>query len=887
MPARWLVVALVLLARAWPAAAADGVIRLHLPAGTGGSPAFLVRLVPTQGAPEERTAGGDRQVVVFRGVRPGAYRLHIESSGLDPASTDLLIQAWETIIVDATVVTDEGWSRLAMATRDRSQPESASVFSTADARSLPGARDAWAIVETAEARTIVDRIDDGGMYAGEAGRFSLRGASWTQASTMLDGLDLTDPDRGGTPLVHVPLEAVETVGVFADAAGPVLRLEPKRPGAEWHASFDASATPSAWQQGEISLAPSIARFGSWSDAVATASGPIVKDRLGVFALGRVTRAIRFERGAAVELPGKLATLLAHVVYASRPHREARALVIVQRRDAPYVGRPRQTSPGAAQRDQAVHLQGTWARRPVSGWRLGISGAWQQGASDAPDPPVANVAVDRLIDGPIPALFAPSRDIHRFELRLSAEPDLGRFDRGRHAIGLDAAIERTGVDSYAPPDPVTPELVGGLAARVWDYDVANTTTRWRATRVSAGIADTWTPAAAVSVGAGVRVISQRGSADGAGSIDWTSLSPALSVRLRPGSMPLVFFGAVERAPARLLLRDLASGDPNGPQGRVSIWDDRNGNRQFEPGEQGPVVAWVGPGGSNSTIDPNLRPPEATQITAGVLLDRGGWRVSLTGVRRRELDLVESVNVGVPLPGYRVRLVPDPGVDYVGPQDDRLLPIFDRDPDTFGEDQYLLTNPDGHDMLHEGIELFVERHVGQRLRLAAGATASRSQGSAGNRGFRVLENDAGVVGELHDNPNADTYSRGRLFFDRAFTIKISARYESTRDFLAGVVARYQDGQPFARIVVATGLAQGPEPVQAVSRGDHRFTYTATLDARVEKGFRAGRARIAGVVEVFNLLGLQHEVEENVVTGPAFRQVVAVQPPRAIRVGVRIER
>jgi hypothetical protein len=50
--------------------------------------------------------------------------------------------------------------------------------------------------------------------------------------------------------------------------------------------------------------------------------------------------------------------------------------------------------------------------------------------------------------------------------------------------------------------------------------------------------------------------------------------------------------------------------------------------------------------------------------------------------------------------------------------------------------------------------------------------------------------------------------------------------------------------------------------------------------------GRTRLAGVFEVFNILDNAHEVEENVVTGPAYRTITAVQPPRAVRIGVRVD-
>jgi hypothetical protein len=89
-----------------------------------------------------------------------------------------------------------------------------------------------------------------------------------------------------------------------------------------------------------------------------------------------------------------------------------------------------------------------------------------------------------------------------------------------------------------------------------------------------------------------------------------------------------------------------------------------------------------------------------------------------------------------------------------------------------------------------------------------------------------------------------------------------------------------------VIAPDLPQGPEAIQAVPNSRHRFTFTFTRDARVEKGIRVGRGRAAAVVEAFNLLDNRLEVEEDVVSGPAFRTVTAVQPPRALRLGLRYE-
>jgi hypothetical protein len=168
---------------------------------------------------------------------------------------------------------------------------------------------------------------------------------------------------------------------------------------------------------------------------------------------------------------------------------------------------------------------------------------------------------------------------------------------------------------------------------------------------------------------------------------------------------------------------------------------------------------------------------------------------------------------------------------------------------------------------------------------GATATGSDTPGANRGFHVFENDQGVIGERLTNPNADTFARNRQFFERGYSIEVLGSYHAPRDWRIGMTARYQDGQPFARIVVVPGLNQGAEPVQAYRNGRTRFTYALTVDARIEKRVTIGGFYLGGVFEAFNLLNTKNEVEEDIFTGPNFRATTAVQPPRVFRLGLRL--
>jgi hypothetical protein len=189
------------------------------------------------------------------------------------------------------------------------------------------------------------------------------------------------------------------------------------------------------------------------------------------------------------------------------------------------------------------------------------------------------------------------------------------------------------------------------------------------------------------------------------------------------------------------------------------------------------------------------------------------------------------------------------------------------------------------LYQGVDITVDREFQRRYFFRFGGSAYRIKSTGMNRGFLSNENDQGVLGEAFLTPNALTSGDGRSFFDRAFVIKLSGGYRAPGDIRLGMVARYQDGLPFSRMVLADGLYQGRDLVMAIPRGAQRFTYMFTLDAKVEKDVSVGRRRVGLVFEAYNLTNATIEAEEYVVTGRAFRRVSAVQPPLALRVGLRL--
>ena len=57
----------------------------------------------------------------------------------------------------------------------------------------------------------------------------------------------------------------------------------------------------------------------------------------------------------------------------------------------------------------------------------------------------------------------------------------------------------------------------------------------------------------------------------------------------------------------------------------------------------------------------------------------------------------------------------------------------------------------------------------------------------------------------------------------------------------------------------LNQGAEAIRAFVNGKTRFTYTMTVDARLQKEFRIRGARLAGVLDGYNVFNTGTEIEE----------------------------
>ena len=782
------------------------------------------------------------------------------------------------------------------------------VETTLDAdlvRDLPTGDSLFALLEATQPSIVSDRFSSGGLYAGQAARVGGFSGSWTQTLFRLGDVTLSDPTGSGAPLLFPDPTVWQRVRMTTgsmpldiNAAGLAVTLEPLAPTSTWVRTVTVGASHGALSgAAHPGVAPAIDRLDAWDRTSATATGPLTPRLGGAFAASW-TRGSQLAPSDTAAVETRSTSAYAHLVFTGSGGGQLSALGWVQRSSYPFPLRRPFATPAASTGDDGVHAQVAGASTLGPSWRVRSFAAYTQRSRDTSD--VGSTAsFERLLDGP-PALAATVADslVRQWTAGVRLLPSCspcpacpscaGRAATHTFEAGFD--LSGASVTESRPWTGTAGELVDGTPARVWRFSNQAGESIRSHTLAAAYVTDHIQIAPPLSLEAGVRFDSASGAASAAANgIQWHTWLPRATLRwlLSERSRTTVFAG-YSRSAYRLHLDLFAIGDPAASVAKVFRWDAATVPLGSTAGAFGPLVARSGPGTGGdpnfTRIDPRVNRPYVDELMVGIQRHPSdNLRLLLVGIARWERNLLALANVGAPASSYSVMNVADPGLDLVHSDDDQLLPVYNRLRGTFGQDRYVLTNASATGA-SSSIEASGLWRRG-RLMLAGGATANMWEGPAANRGFGPLENDDGVLGELSANPNAATFARGRLFTDRAFTIKLMGTYQLPREIRVGAIARYQDGQPFSRMVVVPGLDQGVDAVRAFPSGGSRFMFTATLDVRVQKSFSVGRYRFDAIIDAFNLTNRADEVEERVVTGPQFRTVAAVQPPRAVHIGARM--
>ena len=115
-----------------------------------------------------------------------------------------------------------------------------------------------------------------------------------------------------------------------------------------------------------------------------------------------------------------------------------------------------------------------------------------------------------------------------------------------------------------------------------------------------------------------------------------------------------------------------------------WNDLNGDRQYQIGEEGRLISQSG--GGLTTVDANITHPYSDEAIIGFSRELGtDFSLNASFIYRTDRNLTNLVNVGIPLTAYDPVTITDPGDDgNIGTSDDRPLTVFARKQEFLGRD-----------------------------------------------------------------------------------------------------------------------------------------------------------------------------------------------------------
>ncbi len=318
-----------------------------------------------------------------------------------------------------------------------------------------------------------------------------------------------------------------------------------------------------------------------------------------------------------------------------------------------------------------------------------------------------------------------------------------------------------------------------------------------------------------------------------------------------------FALARREPVPLdgmLMRFLSTGST---RGATYAWAGPAGTDDVSAGTLGPLQAAHG-GAVHAVADGVLR-PTANQVALGYRTPTfGPFQFVVQGVGRWQalrytVRLADSS-------GYHAQ----PFTDPMGSRE--LSTVYAQDPASFGTQTFVLANDDKL-AFFTGTEFQLYTLPGRRWFLNLGGAAYIAAGRAPFGSF-FDRNDSGVIDESSASPNAQQNAFGRYDQDRSFTLKWLAGVQPLRNLSVALAARYRDGEPFNRVVVAQGLPQGAEALMAQRRGRVRHTFAMTWDIRVRYDLDIAPYVVVLGLDVYNFWGSATELLEDPRTSAAYR-------------------
>jgi hypothetical protein len=736
----------------------------------------------------------------------------------------------------------------------------------------PGGRDIWSLVESKVPGLVTNRPDVGGASAGLQASASARGTPSSGNSHFINGLNVGSPTSAGASPFYYDFESLQEVQVSVGAhdvsvrsAGIVLNMATKTGTDQYRGRTSLNWQGGATQASNVD--EELAGWGFRKDAGATKmlldtnfqlGGPLVRNKLRFFASLRDWR-------AHVNVPGfseieqtNITTSDGSMSWQPNTNNTLTGYLNLQWYRKPNRGAgPTETPETTANETFYLGLyQGVWNRvfsdhafMDVRASFNDMNSYFRQKGSEQTllDASTGNRTRSRAVDQTtiMPKLHS-NVNFHyyvdealggRHELRVGIDHQHGAPVR-QDLLRIDD-LELT---YRSQPVPTASEV------RLWSTPV---TTKAGVDMTALFVQDRYSVKNLTLIG-GVRIERTEGFLppqesppsrwfpdaprrfDAVNNIPlWYGIAPRLSAIYAVGERT-AFKASAGRYLYTLYTGFPNSVNPNFATSATHVWTDQNGDLTFQPHELGALLSRSG--SLLTSMDPDLKQPFTDELSGGVDHELiPGLRLSASFTYRRERDLYDSVDVGVPASAYRLVGVTDIGPDgLANTGDEGTLFLWDQDLATLGRNRFVITNSDALNREYRGLEVTATKRLSDRWQLVSGYTLSRAVANAVST----------------SNINNLVNSRGPAEFDRTHIFKLTGSYVLPHDVWLSGNVRTQSGAPIARTATYR-LTQGNVTVNVTPPGSTRLDSLTTVDARVAKTFKLSDNRdIEVLLDAYNL-------------------------------------
>ncbi len=831
----------------------------------------------------------------FPSLQPGVYSVKLELQGFRTIIREnVVVQVGATVPLDlslsvatvAETVTVTGTSPVV----DTTTANTSVNLGEQLLQATPGGRDIWSLVEYKVPSLLITRPDVGGTSGGLQGVFNARGTTSAQNSSYLNGINVGDPAAIGAAGFYYDFDAFEDIQVSTGAhditvpsSGVFLNMVTKSGGENWRGRLTGAWLGDATQTQNIDdellrygFRPETNAVDFVSDVNISAGGPIIARKLRIFTSFRDWR-------VHVNVPAAFSTLVldktditSGLINANYQLNDGNRLTGLYSRQ--YYKKPNRflTASNVTVLESTnneddvfdvyqVLLNSIVTQKFFIDARVGLNRIFFPTYLNGNDQTLLDSATNiRTRNG----TTGTERWRDRYHMNTTGQYYLDEALGGRHEFKFGADYSHMPVEnrvSRFDDVDLTYNSASGLSQNVTLYGTpffsksaldilaiyAQDSVSWNRLTVTAGLRwehlNGYLPEQSSPPSQFFPNL-QRTWPKVADVVDWKTVGPRVSAAydvFGNGRTGLKIAGG-------RYYYVIASGggildgfNPNGNYQEQYGWNDLNGDRRFQVGEQTgiPVISRV----DTSTVsrDPNYTRPYTDEFTGGIDHELfPALRLSIIGTHRVERDREATSNPANPYDTFLTTRV-DNGRDGVaGTADDGTFQFYNRTSTALNQTFY--TNDRSFRQTYNGVEITGTKRMSNRWQMLAGYTFGHSR----IEGLSVNTNPNNLINVTGPLAGQNTGFNGQIG-DRPHQFKLTGTYVLPW-YDIGVAGNLnaQSGIAITRQITVAQTVGGNSTVNVEPLGSYRLPKRTAADLRVFKTTNFGARTLELSVDLHNV-------------------------------------